>query len=153
AAEVKVLSAGAVEPAVASFARLVKDQSGHELRIEYNTAPRISERLAAGESFDIVIATPALIAQAIKDGKAATDTRVAIGRVGAGVVVRSGAPVPDVTTVDALKRAVLAADSIVYNRASTGQYIERMLENLGVGEAAKPKTTRYPDAAAVMEHI
>jgi molybdate transport system substrate-binding protein len=153
AAELKVLSAGAVESAMPAFARLVKQETGNDLKVEYNTTPRITERLAAGEVFDIVIAPPAVIAQAAKDGKALADTRVPIGRVGAGAFVRSGAPVPDVRTVDALKQAMLGADSIVYNTASTGQYIERMVERIGIAAALKPKTTRYADGAAVMEHV
>ena len=76
-----------------------------------------------------------------------------VGRVGAGIIVRSGAPAPDVTTVDALKQSLLRADSIVYNTASTGLYLDRLFEKLGILDALKPKTTRYPDGAAVMEHV
>lgn len=149
----RVLSAGAVEPGIVAFARVVKQETGHELAIEFNTAPRIAQRLAAGEAFDIVIAPPAVLAQAAKDGKVRPDTRVAMGRVGAGVVVRNGAPLPDVGSVEALKQALLAADSVVYNTASTGLYLDKLFEQWGMLAALKPKTTRYPDGAAVMEHV
>lgn len=75
------------------------------------------------------------------------------GRVGAGIVVRASASAPDVSSVDALKRALLAADAIVYNTASTGIYLDRLFEKLGILDALKPKTTRYPDGASVMEHV
>jgi len=153
AAEIKVLSAGAVEPGLVAFAQLVKRETGDDLRIQFNTAPRIAERLAAGEAYDILISPPAVIAQAAKDGKVDAGTRVAVGRVGAGIIVRSGAPAPNVTTVDALKATLLAADSIVYNTASTGLYLDRLFEKLGILDRIKPKTTRYPDGAAVMEHV
>ena len=153
AAEVRVLSAGAVEPGLAAFAQLVKRETGHELKVQYNTAPRIAQRLAAGEVYDILISPPAAIAQAAQDGKVDAATRTAVGRVGAGVVVRAGAPAPDVASVDALRAAVLAADSLVYNTASTGLYLDRLFASMGIADAIKGKTTRYPDGAAVMEHV
>ena len=76
-----------------------------------------------------------------------------MGRVGLGVAVRPGAPVPDISSSEALKRSVLQAESIVFNRASTGIYLENLLKKMGVYEQVEAKTTRYPDAAAVMEHL
>ena len=153
AAELKVLSAGAIEPGLAAFAKLVKQETGHDLRIEYNTTPRIAQRLAASEKFDLLIAPPAVIDQATKDGKVVGETRAPIGRVGAGVVMRRDATAPDVGSVDALKQALLAADSVVYNTASTGLYLEKLFERMGLADALKAKTTRYPDGAAVIEHV
>ncbi len=152
-AEITVLSAGAVEPGLAAFAKLVQQHTGHDLRIQYNTAPRIAQRLAAGEPFDLLIAPPPVVEQAEASGKALAASRAPIGRVGAGVVVRQDAKAPDVATVDALKQALLAADSVVYNTASTGIYLEKLFERLGLADALKAKTTRYPDGAAVIEHV
>jgi len=153
AAEVKVLSGGAVESGMHPFAELVKRNLGHDLKITFNTTPQIMKRLAAGESYDILVLPPASLDQAAKDGKIAADTRVPLGRVGAGIVVRSGVTPPNVATVDALKQALLAADSVVYNSASSGIYLHNLFEKMGVLEQIKAKTTRYPDAGAVMEHI
>ena len=153
AAEIRVLSAGAVEPGVHAFALQVKRDLGHELKVIFNTTPQIAKRLAAGEAYDILILPPASLEQAAKDGKIAADTRVPVGRVGAGIVVRTGAAVPDVATVEALKQALLAADSVVYNTASSGLYLDKLFAKMGVLEQIKPKTTRYPDARPVMEHV
>ena len=153
AAELRVLSAGAVEPGLAAFAQLVHGTLGDDVRIQFDTAPRIAQRLAAGEVYDILISPPAVIAQAAKDGKVAADTRAPVGRVGAGIVVRRGVPLPDVATVAALKQTLLAADSVVYNTASTGLYLDRLFEQLGILGELKRKTTRYADGAAVMEHL
>src|SRR5437763_12759275 len=79
AAELKVLSAGAVEPGLEAFAEMVKRETGHDLKIQFNTAPQIAQRLAAGEPFDVVIAPPDTIAQGVRDGKLAADTRVTVG--------------------------------------------------------------------------
>jgi molybdate transport system substrate-binding protein len=153
AAEIKILSAGAVGPGLQAFAQVVKRESGHDLKIQFNTAPEIAKRLAAGEAYDILIAPPNAIAQAATDGKVVAETRVPVGRVGAGVAVRSVASAPAIATMDALKRALLAADSVVYNTASTGIYLDKLFERMGILEQLKPKTTRYPDGAAVMEHV
>lgn len=153
AAEIRVLSAGAVEPGLHAFAALAKRETGHDLKIQFNTAPQIAKRLAANEVYDILISPPAAIEQAAKDGKVAADTRVPVGRVGAGIIVRAGAPAPAVTTVEQLKQALLAADSVVYNSASTGLYLDKLFGGWGVLEQIKPKTTRYADGASVMEHV
>ncbi len=152
-AEVRVLSAGAVEPGVQAFAKQARGELGMDLRIEFNTAPQIAKRLADGEVFDILISPPAVIDKALADGKVLAAGRVAIGRVGAGIAVRSAAPAPAVATVDELKRALLAADSLVYNSASTGLYLDRLFASLGLFDQLQAKTTRYANGAAVMEHL
>jgi molybdate transport system substrate-binding protein len=153
AADIRILSAGAVEPGLQAFAQVVKRETGHDLRTEFNTTPQIVQRIAAGQVFDIVIAPPDAIAKAAKESKVVTETQVPVGRVGAGVVVRSGASVPDVASVDALKRTLLAADSVVYNTASSGIYLDKLFEKMGILERLKPKTTRYPGGAEVMAHV
>jgi molybdate transport system substrate-binding protein len=153
AAEVKVLSGGAVEPGLHAFAELVKRNLGHDLRIQFNTTPQIVKRLAAGDVYDIVIVTPAVIEQATKDGKVVAGSRAPVGRVGAGIIVRTGAAAPNVGTPDALKQALLGADSVVYNSASSGLYLDKLFAKMGVLEQIKSKTTRYPDGASVMEHV
>ena len=151
-AEIKVLSAGAVEPGLRSVAGAFEKQSGHRVSITFNTAPEIRKRLSGGDAFDVVIAPPAALDEFSGAGKIAAD-RVNLGRVGLGVAVRPGAELPDISSTEALKRSVLQADSIVFNRASTGIYLENLLKKMGVYDQILPKTTRYPDAGAVMEHV
>ena len=153
AAEIRVLSAGAVEPGLKAFAQLVKGETGHDLTIQFNTAPQIAKRLAAGEVYDILISPPAVISQAVKDGRVEAGTRAPVGRVGAGIIVRAGANPPNVSNSDALKQALVAADSVVYNTASTGLYLDKLFVSMGILEQLKAKTTRYPDGASVMEHV
>lgn len=153
AAEVKVLSAGAVEPGLRAFAEVVKRETGHDLKLQFNTTPQIAKRLAGGDVYDILIAPPATIDDAVKDGKAIAETRAPVGRVGAGIIVRANAPEPDVGTVDELRNALLEADTVVYNTASTGLYLDKLFGKMGILERIKPKTTRYPDGASVMEHV
>lgn len=153
AAEIRVLSAGAVEPGIEAFAHQLKRDTGHDLKILFNTAPQIAKRLAAGEVYDILISPPAVIDNAIKDGKVLAEGRVRVGRVGGGVHVRSNAKSPDIATAEALKQAVLAADSVVYNTASTGLYLDKLFASMGILEQIKPKSTRYANGASVLEHV
>jgi len=153
AADIKVLSAGAIEPGLAAFAQIAKRETGHELKIQFNTAPQIAKRLAAGESYDLLFSPPPAIAQAVKDGKVVAGSAVPVGRVGGGIIVRAGATPPEVATVEAFRQALLAADSVVYNTASTGLYLDKLFADMGILEQLKPKSTRYPDGASVMEHV
>jgi molybdate transport system substrate-binding protein len=152
AAEIKVLSAGAIEPGLRAAAAAFRKQSGHDVNITFNTAPEIRKRIGGGDAFDVVIAPPAALDEFAGAGKVAAD-RVNVGRVGLGVAVRPGAPVPDISSSDALKRSVLQAESIVFNRASSGIYFENLLKKMGIYDELQARTTRYADGAAVMEHV
>jgi molybdate transport system substrate-binding protein len=152
AAEITVLSGGAIEPGLHSAAHAFEKQSGHQVKLTFNTAPQIAKRIAAGDKFDVVISPPAAIEEFAKAGKVGASDRVNVGKVGLGVAVRPGAPVPDISTVDSLKRSIVEADSLTFNRASTGIYFENLLKKWGVYEQVEPKTTRYPDGASVLEH-
>jgi molybdate transport system substrate-binding protein len=155
AAEIKVLSAGAVEPGIRPVLAGFEKASGHQVTLAFATAPQIRQRVEAGAAFDVVIAPPAVLDELEQASKIVADRtrRVAIGQVGVGVAVRPGAPLPDISTAQSLTGEVLAADSLVFNRASTGLYFETVLKKLGVESQALTKTTRYPDGASVMEHV
>jgi len=121
--------------------------------VTFNTAPQIRERVEKkGDKFDVLIVPPAVMDAFAEAGRVEAQ-RVMLGRVGQGLAVRPGAPVPDVSSVDTLKRAMLEAESVVFNRATGGQYIESMLRKIGVYEQIEKKTTRYASAGEVMEHL
>ena len=152
AAELSVLSAGAIEPGLKSAVAAFEKQTGHSVKVAFNTAPELRKRMEGNPAFDVVIAPPAVIGEFAAASKLA-ETRAMVGRVGMGVAVRQGAPAPDISTTDALKRSVLEADSLVFNRASTGLYLESLLKKLDVYSQVEGKTTRYADGASVMEHV
>ena len=151
AAEITVLSAGAIQPGLAAAAAAFEKQTGHAVKITYATAPQIAARVGGGETFDVVIAPPAVLDELANAGK--LGDRLSVGRVGVGVAVRAGARVPDISSAEALKRSLLAAESLVFNRASTGMYVETLLKNMGIYEQVAGKTTRYADGTAVHEHV
>jgi molybdate transport system substrate-binding protein len=152
AAEIEVLSAGAVEPGLEPAVQAFRSASSQAVHITYATAPRILEQLASGEAPDLLIAPQSLIEGMTREGKLAGEP-MTLGRIGVGMVVRPGVPVPVVEDAEGLRRAVLQAPTLVYNRASTGMYLDRLFERMGLAAAVAPKALRYPTGADVMEHL
>ncbi|HTA99787.1 MAG TPA: substrate-binding domain-containing protein [Bradyrhizobium sp.] len=143
ATQITVMSGAAVEAGLVIAVEAFRQQTGDNVQIVFATTPEISRRVGAGETPDVVIATPAALDDLVKSGKIEGTGRVPVGRVGIGVAIREGAPKPDVSTTDALKRAVLDADSVIYNRASSGLFVESLLQRLGLAEQIQGKTKRY----------
>src|SRR5262245_11064753 len=152
-AEIKMLSAGAVAPAIMKVTDAFQRETGHYVKVTFATAPAILERIGSIEPIDAVVGPPAVLDEWFKAGKADPTHRVIVGRIGVGVMVRDSAPLPKIATTDDFKQSLLSAQSVVYNQASTGIYLEKLFDQLGIGEQVKAKTTRYPDAAAVLGHI
>jgi molybdate transport system substrate-binding protein len=153
AAELKVLSAGAVQPGLIAAAKIFRDKSGDEAKIAYDPATVLGKRVAGGEVADIVVSSPAVIADLTKTGKVSAEGQVRLGRVGVGVVVREGAPSPNLSSTQALKNALLEADAVVYNTASSGAYVEDMLKKIGAFDQIQGKLVRLFDGNAVMRRL
>lgn len=152
AAEITVISGGAIEPGLKAAAAAFEKASGHTVKITFNTTPQMRKRVAAGDTFDVVIAPPAAVKEFAAAGKVDAGG-VDVGRVGSGVTVRPGAPVPVIKTAEDVKKAVLEAESIVFNTASTGIYFENLLKKWGIFDEVKGKTVRYTTGAEVMKHV
>ena len=147
-----MLSAGAVELGLTPTLALFQRNSGHTVQVSFAAAPAIAARFSTAPGYDIVIAPPAVLDALARAGVVAGE-RVTIGKVGIGVAVRAAATVPDITSVENLKQELLSAESVVFNRASTGLYVEVLLQKLGVADAVNAKATRYGDGASVMRHL
>jgi molybdate transport system substrate-binding protein len=152
ASELSVISGGAIEPGLKAAGAAFEKMTGCTVNITFNTAPQIRKRIAAGDTFDVVVAPPAVIAEFAKAGKV-KEGGVNVGQVGSGVALRPGAAVPEIATAADIKKVVLEAESIVFNLASTGIYFENLLKKMGVWERVEPKTTRYATGAEVMRHV
>src|SRR5262245_26973736 len=97
AAEINVLSGAAVEPALRAAADLFRERTGNNVTITFATTPEIRRLMGAGETPDVVIAPPAALDELAKSGKIDSAARVLLGKVGIGVVIRDGAPKPEVS--------------------------------------------------------
>jgi molybdate transport system substrate-binding protein len=150
---VRVLSPSAVHSSLEAIVEAYRGQGGEDLTLTFETAPALAARLAAGELADVVIAPPKVMDELVSTGKAHPDGRFQLGRVGVGVGVRTGAPLPDLSSTEALKRSLLAADAIIHTRASSGIYVAQLLERLGVAAAIKAKITTYHDAQGAFTRL
>lgn len=127
--------------------------TGHKLNVTTDVSSRMVRRIQAGEPFDFLVAAPGQIDALIKDGKILAETRTNLVRSGIGVEVRAGAPKPDISSVDAFKRALLDAKSIGYlKEGMSGIFLSGLLERLGIAEAIKSKVTR-PETDIVSELV
>ena len=109
-------------------------------------------RLAAGEPGDVIVSASSSIDEWIKDGRVVAASRREVARSGIGVAVRAGAPKPNISTVDAFKRALLDARSIAYLNVGSGIYLAGLLDRLGIADSIKSKVTR-PDSDIVSELV
>jgi molybdate transport system substrate-binding protein len=143
AAEIKVLSAGSLKLALNQLLPDFQKSSGDTVTIDYGTAGAIVGRIQKGESADVTIVSRSQLETLESQGKVAQGSRVNIAGVGVGVAIRKGAPKPDISSVEAFKRALISARSIGYVNpalgSSSGIYVAAMLERLGIAQDLKSK--------------
>jgi molybdate transport system substrate-binding protein len=147
------MSAGAVEGALVRLIDQFQRSFGHSVFVHYGTGPELAERLAAGPSADVLIAPVAVMDRAVADNRAVSGTRVTVGRVGIGVIVGQGSALPDLSSPDAVRRAFLGADAIIYNRGSSGLYIEKLFAQMGIVDQVKSRIVQVADGEDVMKRV
>jgi molybdate transport system substrate-binding protein len=156
AAEIKVLTAGAFKQVLLVLVPDFEKQTGHKVILENDTVGALTKRIEGGEAFDLAVLTPAAVNDLSTKGKFVAGSRTNLGRVGVGVVVKEGAPKPDISSVDAFKKTLLAAKSVAYidpaAGGSSGIYVAGLLDKLGVAADVKPKAKLIP-GGAVAEHV
>jgi molybdate transport system substrate-binding protein len=141
-ATIKVMSAGAVKSMVAALGAEFERETGNTLDLNFGTAGSLRDRIKNGETSDLVVLSESIIADLGKLGlvTGATD----LGRTVTGVVVKEGAPMPDVSTPEAFKQALLKARSVAYTDpkagGSGGTMFVGLLEKLGIAEAVAQKS-------------
>jgi molybdate transport system substrate-binding protein len=141
AGEIKVLSTNGMRSVVEELAPPFERTTGHKLNRTFGITSALRRQIEAGEPFDVAILGADFIDALITQGKLRADTRTDVARSGIGIAVHAGAPKPDISTVEALKRALLDTPSIAYNKeATSGIYFVSLLERLGIAEAVQPKT-------------
>jgi len=143
AAELKLLVAGAFKATAVALVPDYEKASGNKVTVDNETVGGLMKRIQGGESFDVVVMTPETVDQLIKENKIAAGSRTNLARVGVGVMVKAGAPKPDISTVEAFKKALLDAKSVSFidpaSGGSSGIYMEKVIEKLGIADQVKPK--------------
>ena len=150
AAEIKVISAGAVRGVVGGMIDDYSRRTGHKFDFTVGPTGLLRDTIASGKPADLIIASAPLMAELEKTGKIARGSRVDIGRLGLGMVIRAGAPVPDISTPEAVKRALVSAKSIAYTDPKLGGtsvlHLMKFAETMGIKDEVIRKGVAAPAA-------
>jgi molybdate transport system substrate-binding protein len=143
--EIRVLSSGAPAEIVKHLAAKFAPESGHRILVTVANPATILQKLSGGETPDMVVAPAPVVDSLAKVGTLLAGSKVDLARVGVGVVVREGAPRPEILTAEAVRRMLVGARSIVYpdpaGGGQTGAALARMIDGMGLTEIVKPKLT------------
>jgi molybdate transport system substrate-binding protein len=144
AAELKVLSAFLMRAPVEELAPAFEAASGHKLKIDYATAGDIEKKVAAGDEIDVVLLTKPRVDKLVREAKIVGGSTKPLARAEIGLAVKKGAPKPDISSMEAFKKALLNAKSVAYadpaTGAPSGQLLVQAFEKLGIAAELKPKT-------------
>jgi molybdate transport system substrate-binding protein len=151
AAELKVLCSGAMRAVLQQLAPVFEKSSSHKLVIEYATAGKVEEKVAADEGIDVAILTKPRAEKLVRAAKLVGGTTTVLARVPIGLAVKNGAPHPDISSVEAFKRTLLDARSIAYvdpaSGGTSGIFLAQALEKLGIAAELKSKIRLVSPAA------
>ena len=149
AAEIRVLASGATKEVYLELAPAFELATGHRLKTTWAGTADIKKRLAAGESFDLVIMASYEIDDQIKQGKLTAGSRADLMKSGVAMAVPLGTSKPDISSVEALKRTILNAKTVGYSSGPSGVYFQTLIEKLGIAEDVKPRLKQTPSGVAV----
>jgi molybdate transport system substrate-binding protein len=157
AADLKVISGGAFKQVLNALAAQYEKESGTTLDLTYQTVGQHLKLIKSGaEQFDVAVLTPNAIDGLIKDGKVVAGSRADLAKTGVGVVVKAGTPLPDIGSVEAFKRTLLAAKSVAYidpaAGGSSGIYVGELLERLGIAAEVNAKA-KLIQGGEVASHV
>jgi molybdate transport system substrate-binding protein len=157
AADIRVLSVGAVQHAVKELAAEFGNETGHKVILTVASPAVVTQKIKDGEVFDAVIVSEPAMDRLDKEGVVNPESRVPLAKTGMGVAVRAGAPLPDLSTPEAFKQSLLAAKSVVHGDPTlpnqSGEKAERILVQAGILDALKPRLKIVPGQAASQELI
>jgi molybdate transport system substrate-binding protein len=156
AGEIKVLHGGAFTQMMTAIVPDFEKATGNKVVTERDTVGALMKAIEGGASFDMAVLTPEAIDELIKKGRVVAGSRADLAKVGVGVVVKSGTPRPDIGSVDAFKKTLIDAKSVAYidpqAGGSSGIYVARLLDKLGIAAEIKPKAVLI-HGGAVAEHV
>jgi molybdate transport system substrate-binding protein len=157
AAEIRVLSGSGVQPVMIALIPAFEASTGHKVTFDYGTVGDMADRVRRDEVADVVIASGPQIESLQKLGKVVAGSRTDLAKTGVGLFVRKGAVKPDISSVDAFKRTILAAKSIGWNDPAAGApvsiYMLDLLQRLGIAAEMTPKTTAFKQRSERFEAV
>jgi len=146
----KLIGSPGARGVVTELARQFERETGHKVAGDFVVIAVVRRRIEAGEAFDAVIPGPELMQELVKQGKVAADANAPFGRTGVGLAMRQGAPRPDISTPESLKRSLLAAKAVGHSReGQSGVGFRAALEKLGIADEMRPRLRTYEEGGYV----
>jgi molybdate transport system substrate-binding protein len=157
AAEIYVVGAGAIEEPFEQLSAEFSRETGHKVHAIFGPVGGMQNKLKGGEKADLIVLSTAAMDALDKDGALVAGSRADLGRATAGIGVRAGAPQPDISTPDALKKTLTAARTIAYTNPAAGGtagiYMTGLLDRLGLTEEVKKKALLQSSGSAVADAV
>jgi len=149
AAEIRVLSSNGVHSIMVEMVPAFERATGHKVSVDYYTANQVIDQIKKGEAADLVIITRPTVDGLIKEGKIVKGSDKVLGRSGVGVAIKAGLPKPDISTPEALKKALLDAKWITFTTTGgSGIHVANVIKRLGIADQVYAKATT-PEGGAV----
>lgn len=153
AAEIKIISSVAMKGIVLEVAPAFEKASGHRVVAAWAGTEAVTRRIREGEVVDVVLIAAANIDSLTAAGKLVAGSRADVARSGIGVAVPAGLPRPDISSGEAVKRAVVAAGSVAYSSGPSGFYLADLFARMGIAEQIKHKVKQTPSGVQVGEVV
>jgi molybdate transport system substrate-binding protein len=154
AAELKVLAGGSMTASLGELGPQFERASGHKVTIHFDSTPNLIKAATSGAPFDLGVVPVDVMKDAAARARFASGPTIDIARVGYGIAVRAGARKPDIGTPEALKQALLNAQSIAFlPESAAGAYVLQVFERLGIGAAMKAKTKPQANTGEIAQAV
>lgn len=153
ASEIKVMASAAVKEVVLDLIPPFEQSSRHKITTIWAGTEAITKRISGGEVVDIVLIAAPNIDKLISEGRLVAGSRADVAKSGIGVAVRAGLPKPDISSGEAVKKAVLAAKSVAYSSGPSGFYLAELFKRMGIADQIKDKVKQTPSGVQVGEVV
>jgi molybdate transport system substrate-binding protein len=153
AAEIKVIASAAVKEILLDLIPAFEKSSGHKAITIWAGTEAITKRISDGEVVDIVLIAAPNIDKLISEGRLVAGTRADVAKSGIGVALRAGLAKPDISSGEAVKKAVLAAKSVAYSSGPSGFYLADLFKKMGIADQIKDKVKQTPSGVQVGEVV
>jgi molybdate transport system substrate-binding protein len=153
AAEIKVMASAAVREVLLDLIPAFEKSSGHKVISTWAGTEAITKRISGGEVVDVVLIAAPNIDKLISEGKLVAGSRADVAKSGIGVALRTGLPKPDLSSGEAVKKAVLAAKSVAYSSGPSGFYLADLFKTMGIADQIKDKVKQTPSGVQVGEVV
>jgi molybdate transport system substrate-binding protein len=153
AVDLKVFSGGPFEAAFHELAKDFEVSTGNRMVVEYGTAPQLQQKLTENIPGDLMLTATNLMNRPENQAKLIDGTMALLGKGGVGIMVKKGNTFPAMNNPDSFRNAVMQADRLIYNKASTGLYIDQLFKKIGMAEKLETKTERFVNGDDAIQRV